>query len=103
MGAIGLPEFLRRVATLTNDQLQEVFGTEYWSKIRELTRASDIQAIGELHRNLTTDMEGTSQAMADAKNLGASGAWEGLKSAINALNVSLGARPRNTVGECLGV
>ena len=35
-------------------------------------------------------MEGTIQAMADAKNLGASGAWEDLKSAINALNVSLG-------------
>ena len=90
VGAIGLPEFLRRVATLTNDQLQEVFGTEYWSKIRELVGASDIEAIGELHRNLTTDMEGTIQAMADAKNLGAPGAWEDLKSAINALNVSLG-------------
>ena len=90
VGAIGLPEFLRRVATLTNDQLQEVFGTEYWSKIRELVGASDIEAIGELHRNLTTDMEGTIQAMAEVKDSGAPGAWEDLKSAINALNVSLG-------------
>ena len=90
VGAIGLPEFLRRVATLTNDELQEVFGTEYWSKVRELVGASDIEAIGELHRNLTTDMEGTIQAMADVKNSGAPGAWEDLKSAINALNVSLG-------------
>ena len=90
VGAIGLPEFLRRVATLTNDELQEVFGTEYWSKIRELTGSSDIEAIGELHRNLTTDMEGTIQAMAEVKNSGAPGAWEDLKSAINALNVSLG-------------
>ena len=90
VGAIGLPEFLRRVAELSKEQLQEVFGTEYWSKIGELTGSSDIEAIGELHRNLTTDMEGTIQAMADAKNLGAPGAWEDLKSAINALNVSLG-------------
>ncbi len=90
VGAIGLPEFLRRVAELSQEQLQEVFGTEYWSKVKELVGASDIEAIGELHRNLTTDMEGTIQAMADAKNLGAPGAWEDLKSAINALNVSLG-------------
>ena len=90
VGAIGLPEFLRRVAKLSKEQLQEVFGTEYWSKIGELTGSSDIEAIGELHRNLTTDMEGTIQAMADLKNQGAPGAWEDLKSAINALNVSLG-------------
>ena len=90
IGATGLPEFLRRVALLTNEQLQEVFGSEYWSKVRELTSDSDIRDIEGLHRNLTTSLEGTMKTMAEMKNLGAPGAWEDLKSVINAVNVALG-------------
>ena len=90
IGITGLPKFLRNIATLSDESLKEVFGAEYWTKVRELLSPSDILDIEKIHHNLMTDLEGTMRRMAEMKNLGAPGAWEDLKSAINAVNVALG-------------